>query len=49
MHDVMQSVLNDCIIPTNEQVTNIIEIETALINTNHPDFIGTADSLLNLF
>ena len=28
---------------------NIMEIENALINTNHPDFVGSADSLLNLF
>lgn len=49
MHDVMQCVLNECLMPCSEQVTNIIEIETALINTNHPDFIGSADSLLNLF
>jgi hypothetical protein len=30
-------------------ITNLIEIENAHINTNHPDFIGSADSLLNLF
>ena len=30
-------------------IFNLIEIETSLINTNHPDFIGSADSLLNLF
>jgi len=28
---------------------NLMEIENALINTNHPDFVGSADSLLNLF
>ena len=49
MHDVMESVLNECLTPTNEMILNLIEIETALINTNHPDFIGSADSLLNLF
>ena len=49
MHDVMESVLNDCLTPTNEMILNLIEIETSLINTNHPDFIGSADSLLNLF
>ena len=49
MHDVMESVLNNCLSPTNEMILNIIEIETSLINTNHPDFIGSADSLLNLF
>jgi hypothetical protein len=26
-----------------------MEVENALINTNHPDFVGSADSLLNLF
>ena len=49
MHDVMESVLNDCLGPTNEMILNLIEIETSLINTNHPDFVGSADSLLNLF
>ena len=45
----MESVLNDCLTPTNDMILNLIEIETSLINTNHPDFIGSADSLLNLF
>jgi len=49
MHDVMESVLNECLGPTNEMILNLIEIETSLINTNHPDFVGSADSLLNLF
>jgi hypothetical protein len=30
-------------------IMNIMEIENALINTNHPNFVGSADSLLNLF
>ena len=49
MHEVMESVLNSCLNPTNEMILDLIEIETSLINTNHPDFIGAADSLLNLF
>ena len=49
IHDVMEGVLNSCLEPTNEMILNLIEIETSLINTNHPDFIGSADSLLNLF
>jgi hypothetical protein len=28
---------------------NLMEVENACINTNHPDFVGSADSLLNLF
>ena len=46
---MMESVLNECLGPTNEMILNLIEIETSLINTNHPDFVGSADSLLNLF
>jgi dynamin 1-like protein len=49
MHDVMEGVLNKCLNPTTDMIVNMIEIETSLINTNHPDFIGSADSLLNLF
>lgn len=45
----MESVLDKCLTPTTEMITNLIEIENSHINTNHPDFIGSADSLLNLF
>lgn len=45
----MESVLDNCLSPTNDMILDLIEIETSLINTNHPDFIGSADSLLNLF
>ena len=47
--DVMEEVLDKCLTPTTQMITNLIEIENAHINTNHPDFIGSADSLLNLF
>lgn len=45
----MESVLDKCLNPTIDMIANLIEIENAHINTNHPDFIGSADSLLNLF
>lgn len=45
----MESVLDQCLTPTTEMIANLIEIENAHINTNHPDFVGSADSLLNLF
>jgi dynamin 1-like protein len=45
----MESVLDKCLTPTTEMIANLIEIENAHINTNHPDFIGSADSILNLF
>ena len=45
----MENVLDKNLTPTCEMITNLFEIENAFINTNHPDFVGSADSLLNLF
>ena len=45
----MEGVLDKCLTPTTEMIANLIEIENAHINTDHPDFVGSADSLLNLF
>mmetsp|Transcript_1246 Transcript_1246/g.1280 ORF Transcript_1246/g.1280 Transcript_1246/m.1280 type:complete len:129 (+) Transcript_1246:1297-1683(+) len=47
--DVMECVLDQCLTPTTEMILNLIEIENAHINTNHPDFVGSAETLLNLF
>jgi len=47
--DVMENVLDKCLTPTTEMIMNLFEIENATLNTNHPDFVGSADSLLNLF
>ena len=47
--DVMENVLDKCLTPTTDMIMNMMEIENAVINTNHPDFVGSADSLLNLF
>lgn len=48
-NDVMESVLDQCLTPTTEMIMNLIEIENAFINTNHPDFIGANGSMLDLF
>lgn len=45
----MENVLDKCLTPTTEMIANLIEIENGFINKNHPDFVGSADSLLNLF
>merc|ERR1712159_903728 len=29
-----------CLGPTNQMISNIVQMELAYINTNHPDFIG---------
>lgn len=45
----MENVLDKCLTPTTEMIMNLMEIENANINTKHPDFVGSSDSLLNLF
>jgi len=45
----MEHVLDMCLTPTQDMIVNLMEIENANINTNHPDFVGAADCLLNLF
>jgi hypothetical protein len=45
----MEQVLDKCMTPTTDMIIQLIEIENAHINTNHPDFVGSADTLLNLF
>ncbi|KAF4644033.1 dynamin-related protein DRPA [Toxoplasma gondii] len=38
--DVVRGVLRRCLAPTNQMIHNIIQIELAYINTNHPDFMN---------
>jgi len=45
----MEQVLDKCLTPTTDMIIQLIEIENAFINTNHPDFVGSADALLNMF
>jgi hypothetical protein len=45
----MEQVLDKCLTPTTDMIIQLIEIENAHINTNHPDFVGSADTLLNIF
>ena len=46
--NVMESVLNKCLIPTDGMIYQLIEIELGFINTNHPDFIGGTNALISL-
>lgn len=45
----MESVLDKCLTPTTDMIIQLVEIENAHINTNHPDFVGSADVLLSMF
>lgn len=47
--EVMYQLLTKSLQPTNTMVKNLITIEDAYINTYHPDFMGGANAVLNLF
>lgn len=45
IYEVIRGVLKKCLHPTNQMIVNLIQIELAYINTNHPDFIGGANAI----
>ena len=45
----MEEVLDQCLQPTLDMIISLIEIQSAHININHPDFIGGSESIMNLF
>lgn len=49
MISVVNDVLEECLGPTNRAVVDLINMELAYINTNHPDFIGGASALTSIF
>ncbi|XP_666804.1 dynamin-related protein [Cryptosporidium hominis TU502] len=49
MISVVNHVLEECLGPTNRAVIDLINMELAYINTNHPDFIGGASALTSIF
>jgi dynamin 1-like protein len=48
MFRVMEQVLQKCLVPTDEMIKNLIQIELGYINTNHPDFVGGTNALISL-
>ena len=47
--EVMYQLLTKCLTPTNQMVKNLVMIEDSYINTHHPDFMGGANAMLNVF
>jgi dynamin 1-like protein len=47
--EVMYSLLNKQLQPTNAMIKNLVKIQDAYINTYHPDFMGGANSIVNVF
>jgi len=47
--DVMLTMLNKQLLTTIKMVQNLICVQDAYINTYHPDFMGGANSITNVF
>ena len=47
--EVMNALLTKQLGPTSEMVRNLIKIQDSYINTYHPDFMGGANSIVNVF
>jgi dynamin 1-like protein len=47
--EIMYQLLQKTLLPTNQMVKNLIRIEDAYINTSHPDFMGGAAAMVNVF
>jgi hypothetical protein len=45
----MYNLLTKTLLPTNSMVKNLIKIQDSYINTYHPDFMGGANSITNVF
>ena len=48
LYNVVNSLLQNAVQPTQLMVSNLIKIEMAYINTSHPDFIGGSNAVANL-
>lgn len=47
--EIMNGLLHKSLAPCNQMVRNLITIEDAYINTYHPDFMGGANAIFNVF
>jgi len=46
--EVVNNLLRDSKAPAKEMIKNLLFLETAYINTNHPDFIGGGDAIARI-
>lgn len=40
VYEIVNSLLRNCVSPTQKMISNLIQIELSYINTFHPDFVG---------
>ena len=48
LFEIVNASLRSCVGPTQKMISNLIQIELAYINTNHPDFIGGKQAVAQL-
>jgi len=48
LFEIVNASLRSCVTPTQKMISNLIQIELAYINTNHPDFIGGKQAVAQL-
>ncbi|KAL0208458.1 hypothetical protein P9112_011045 [Eukaryota sp. TZLM1-RC] len=46
--EVAGSLLRKCLTPTKKMISDLIKIELAYVNTNHPDFLGASGAINSL-
>lgn len=47
--NIMYTLLSKSLQPTNQMIKNLVVIQDSYINTYHPDFMGGASALFNVF
>lgn len=45
LRSAVQSYIEECLVPTEDMVSNLVSCELAHINTSHPDFIGGSQAI----
>ena len=45
--EVIENLLNKCLVQTDDIIQNLVEIELGYINTSHPDFVAGMDKARN--
>lgn len=47
--EIMFLILDKNLVPTQNMIKNLVKIQDSYINTYHPDFMGGANSIVNVF
>lgn len=45
LYQVVNKLLRNCMVPTQNMIGNLIDVELSYINTSHPDFISGREAI----